>query len=163
MITFNSNIKEFLQTIVDKNDDNVIKNKIIDYLLKDNITGWGFYSTLENNGILNIQSLKRVFINLLLEIKNEMINSQLYLTNKHFDDLDILKKIFQINDSELLYYKNDEIKEIINKQMLYCINTKKINQSETTIYLNRLKQVLGLPHTEYFNSISNISLLSTEV
>lgn len=162
MITFNSNIKDFLQTIVNKNDDNKIKHKIIDYLLKDNITGWGFYSVLENNGILNIQSLKRVFINLLLEIKNEMINSHLYLTNKHFDDLEILKKIFQINDDELLYYKNDEINEIINKQMLYCIDTEKTTQSETTIYINRLKQVLGLHQTQISNPTNTILVASTE-
>lgn len=161
MIMFNSDLKEFLLKINNQEEKKDITNKVIQYLLEDNITPLGFYSLLENNGIQNVQSLKKSFINLFVDIKNEIIASTHFLSDQHLQDLSILKKLFQINESELLHYKTNEIQDIISNQIKYLIDFKKFNKTEIKHNLLGLKQLLGLPIVHRSNYIDNQEQLNT--
>lgn len=136
MIQFNSDIKELIQPI---NNPNIITQKVINYILENEITALGFYSLLDNNGIYNVQSLKKSLLSLFIDIKDEIIKKHHYLKEEHIEDLKILKQLFQINNKELLYYKSQEINEIISEQLEYLANTKEI-----TKYRNNLHSLFGL-------------------
>lgn len=142
MIYFNSDIKESIQAV---SNENIITRKVINYILQDNITVFGFYSLLENNGIHNVQSLKKSFLNLFIDVKNEIIKKHKYLKEEHINDLKIIKQLFQINDNELLYYKSHEIDTIINNQLTYLMNRKE--------YIYSLQSLLGIT----INSVTSFS------
>ncbi|MEK6451124.1 MULTISPECIES: hypothetical protein [Myroides] len=158
MIQFNSDIKESIQLL---KSDNIITQKAINYLISDNVTSLGFYSLLENNGIYNAQSLKKYFLSLLIDIKNEIIKKHHYFKEEHIIDLKIIKRLFQINDNELLHYKSQEIDLIINNQLMYLTNRKEYKR-----HLNILQSLLGisingdttLSHKSTLTDISNIEL-----
>lgn len=161
MIVLTIDLREFLLKIHDQKEKEDITTKVIQYLLEENITALGFYSLLENNGIQNVQSLKKSLINLFIEIKNEIIASTHFLPDFLLQDLNTLKKLFQINESELLHYKTNEIQDIISNQIQYLINFKKFNNTDVKQNLMGLKQLLGLPiaHTSYY--VNNKERLNT--
>lgn len=161
MLMFKSDLKEYLLNIHDQKKKKDITEIVIKYLLEDNNTALGFYSLLEDYGIQNVQSLKKSLINLFIDIKNEIIASTHFLSNQHLQDLDILKKLFQINDTELLHYKTNEIQDIISNQIKYLIDLKNLDQADIKHNLSNLKQLLGIPISRTSNSINNNKQLQT--
>lgn len=145
MITFKSDLQSYFASLNEKIGSKNTTNQILSYLSQNIVTSIGFYGMLENNQIENILSIKKILINLFVDIKMEILDDIHYLTDEHLQDLSKIKVLFQINEHELLNYKTSEIQDIISKQIFTLESKELIKKDEIKKNLISLKLLLGIP------------------
>lgn len=160
MITLRHNYQNVMETLLETKNYNSITKKIIQYLNQPYITVFGYYTLLENYGIINQASIKKNVITLLLDLTAELQRTN-FLSSDNIKDLQTLKTLFVLSDEDFECYTKAQVLEILAIQGIRVESQFAKKSVEVEYSYTELKLLFGVTEDTHQSSIYTYSYSQT--
>jgi hypothetical protein len=115
---------------------------------------------LKKHKINSLLDLKEELLDLILQYINIILNDN-ELSQKEIRNVNFLKKIFQIHERDLYKYRYEQMKEILQKQLIRIYSDNFISPEES-LHKVGLQEIFSLSYDQFLEFANREDIISVE-